>query len=101
MGEVDVLKSLLQLPGVTNAQEGASGFNVRGGSVDGNLVLLDEAVVYNTSHLFGFFSVFNSDVIKDLKLYKGGIPSNFGGLASSVLDIYQIEGNIKDYHLNG
>ena len=77
LGEVDVLKSILQLPGVTNAQEGASGFNVRGGSVDGNLVLLDEAAVYNTSHLFGFFSVFNADVIKDLKLYKGGIPANF------------------------
>jgi hypothetical protein len=89
LGEVDVLKSILQLPGVTNAQEGASGFNVRGGSVDGNLVLLDEAVVYNTSHLFGFFSVFNADVIKDLKLYKGGIPANFGGRISSVLDIYQ------------
>ncbi len=101
MGEVDVLKSILQLPGVTNAQEGASGFNVRGGSVDGNLVLLDEAVVYNTSHLFGFFSVFNSDVIKDLKLYKGGIPANFGGRVSSVLDIYQKEGNNKEYHVNG
>src|SRR5689334_17209347 len=83
LGEVDVLKSILQLPGVTNAQEGASGFNVRGGSVDGNLVLLDEAAVYNTSHLFGFFSVFNADVIKDLKLYKGGIPANFGGRTSS------------------
>ena len=100
MGEVDVLKSILQLPGVTNAQEGASGFNVRGGSVDGNLVLLDEAVVYNTSHLFGFFSVFNADVIKDLKLYKGGIPANFGGRISSVLDIYQKEGNNKEYHVN-
>lgn len=101
MGEVDVLKSILQLPGVTNAQDGASGFNVRGGSVDGNLVLLDEAVVYNTSHLFGFFSVFNSDVIKDLKLYKGGIPANFGGRISSVLDIYQKEGNNKEYHATG
>lgn len=101
MGEVDVLKSILQLPGVTNAQEGATGFNVRGGSVDGNLVLLDEAVVYNTSHLFGFFSVFNSDVIKDLKLYKGGIPANFGGRVSSVLDIYQKEGNNKEFHANG
>jgi hypothetical protein len=101
MGEVDVLKSILQLPGVTNAQEGASGFNVRGGSVDGNLVLLDEAVVYNTSHLFGFFSVFNSDVIKDLKLYKGGIPANYGGRVSSVLDIYQKEGNNKEYHVTG
>ena len=100
LGEVDVLKSILQLPGVTNAQEGASGFNVRGGSVDGNLVLLDEAVIYNTSHLFGFFSVFNSDVIKDLKLYKGGIPANFGGRISSVLDIYQKEGNNKEYHVS-
>lgn len=101
LGEVDVLKSILQLPGVTNAQEGATGFNVRGGSVDGNLVLLDEAVVYNTSHLFGFFSVFNADVIKDLKLYKGGIPANFGGRISSVLDIYQKEGNNQKFHVNG
>lgn len=101
MGEVDILKSILQLPGVVNAQEGSSGFNVRGGSVDGNLVLLDEAIVYNTSHLFGFFSVFNADVIKDLKLYKGGIPSNYGGRISSVLDIYQKEGNNKEYHATG
>jgi hypothetical protein len=101
LGEVDILKSILQLPGVTNAQEGATGFNVRGGSVDGNLVLLDEAVVYNTSHLFGFFSVFNADVIKDLKLYKGGIPANFGGRISSVLDIYQKEGNNQEFHVNG
>ena len=101
MGEVDILKSILLLPGVSNAQEGATGFNVRGGSVDGNLILLDEAVVYNTSHLFGFFSVFNADVIKDLKLYKGGIPANFGGRTSSVLDIYQKEGNNKEYHLSG
>ncbi|WP_368670007.1 TonB-dependent receptor [Chitinophaga sp. GbtcB8] len=101
MGEVDILKAILQLPGVSTAQEGATGFNVRGGSVDGNLILLDEAVVYNTSHLFGFFSVFNADVIKDLKLYKGGIPANFGGRTSSVLDIYQKEGNNKVYHVTG
>lgn len=101
LGEVDVIKSIQQLPGVSTAQEGASGFNVRGGSVDGNLVLLDEAMVYNTSHLFGFFSVFNSDVIKDLKLYKGGIPANFGGRISSVLDIYQKEGNNKEFHMTG
>lgn len=101
MGEVDILKAILQLPGVSNAQEGATGFNVRGGSVDGNLILLDEAVVYNTSHLFGFFSVFNADVIKDLKLYKGGIPANFGGRTSSVLDIYQKEGNNQEYHITG
>ncbi|MEI3800849.1 MULTISPECIES: TonB-dependent receptor [unclassified Chitinophaga] len=101
MGEVDVLKAILQLPGVSTSQEGATGFNVRGGSVDGNLILLDEAVVYNTSHLFGFFSVFNADVIKDLKLYKGGIPANFGGRTSSVLDIYQKEGNNQEYHVTG
>ncbi len=101
MGEVDILKAILQLPGVSNAQEGSTGFNVRGGSVDGNLVLLDEAVVYNTSHLFGFFSVFNADVIKDLKLYKGGIPANYGGRTSAVLDIYQKEGNNKEYHISG
>ncbi|MBO9728513.1 MAG: TonB-dependent receptor [Chitinophaga sp.] len=101
MGEVDILKAVLQLPGVSTAQEGATGFNVRGGSVDGNLILLDEAVIYNTSHLFGFLSVFNADVIKDLKLYKGGIPANFGGRTSSVLDIYQKEGNNKSYHVTG
>ncbi|MGC1515280.1 MAG: TonB-dependent receptor, partial [Maribacter sp.] len=74
LGEADVIKSLLLLPGVTNAGEGASGFNVRGGAVDQNLILLDEAIIFNSSHLFGFFSVFNPDAIKDLKLYKGGIP---------------------------
>ncbi|MBC9932689.1 TonB-dependent receptor [Chitinophaga qingshengii] len=101
MGEVDILRAILQLPGVANAQEGSTGFNVRGGSVDGNLILLDEAVVYNTSHLFGFLSVFNADIIKDLKLYKGGIPANFGGRTSAVLDIYQKEGNNREYHLTG
>lgn len=101
LGEVDVLKSILQLPGVTNAGEGSSGFNVRGGSADQNLILLDEATIFNSSHLFGFFSVFNSDAIKDLKLYKGGIPARFGGRLSSVLDIYQKEGNKKDFHVTG
>lgn len=101
LGETDVLKSILTLPGVTNAGEGASGFNVRGGAADQNLILLDEATVYNSSHLFGFFSVFNSDAIKDLKLYKGGIPARFGGRLSSVLDIYQKEGNSKEFHING
>lgn len=101
MGEVDVLKSLLTLPGVTNAGEGASGFNVRGGSADQNLILLDEATIFNSSHLFGFFSVFNADAIKDLKLYKGGIPARYGGRLSSVLDIYQKEGNKKEYHMTG
>ena len=101
LGEVDVLKSILLLPGVTNAGEGASGFNVRGGAADQNLILLDEATIFNSSHVFGFFSVFNPDAIKDLKLYKGGIPARFGGRASSVLDIYQKDGNSNDFHLNG
>src|SRR5690554_458317 len=101
MGEVDILKSILNLPGVTNAGEGASGFNVRGGASDQNLILLDEATMYSSSHLFGFFSVFNSDAIKDLKLYKGGIPARFGGRVSSVLDIYQKEGNSKEFHGTG
>ncbi|MNS33230.1 TonB-dependent Receptor Plug Domain protein [compost metagenome] len=101
LGETDILKSILQLPGVTNAGEGSSGFNVRGGAADQNLILLDEALIYNSSHLFGFFSVFNSDAIKDLKLYKGGIPSRFGGRVSSVLDIYQKEGNSNEFHMNG
>jgi hypothetical protein len=101
LGEVDVIKSLLLLPGVTNAGEGASGFNVRGGGADQNLILLDEATIFNSSHVFGFFSVFNPDAIKDLKLYKGGIPANFGGRASSVLDIYQKDGSSKGFHANG
>jgi hypothetical protein len=100
-GEVDVIKSILTLPGVTNAGEGQSGFNVRGGGADQNLVLLDEATIYNSSHLFGLFSVFNPDAIKDLKLYKGGIPSRYGGRLSSILDIYQKEGNKDSFHMNG
>lgn len=101
LGEVDVLKSILLLPGVTNAGEGASGFNVRGGGADQNLILLDEAMIFNSSHVFGFFSVFNPDAIKDLKLYKGGIPARYGGRASSVLEIYQKDGSSKDFHMNG
>ena len=101
LGEVDVLKSILLLPGVTNAGEGASGFNVRGGGADQNLILLDEANIFNSSHVFGFFSVFNPDAIKDLKLYKGGIPARYGGRASSVLDIYQKDGSSKGFHMNG
>jgi hypothetical protein len=101
LGEADIIKALLLLPGVTSAGEGASGFNVRGGAADQNLILLDEAIVFNSSHLLGFFSVFNPDVIKDVKLYKGGIPARFGGRLSSVLDIYQKEGNSKDFNLTG
>ena len=101
LGESDIIKSIILLPGVTSAGEGASGFNVRGGSADQNLILLDEAIVFNSSHVFGFFSVFNPDVIKDVKLFKGGIPSKYGGRLSSVLDIYQKEGNNKDFKLTG
>lgn len=101
LGEADIIKSILLLPGVTNAGEGASGFNVRGGAVDQNLILLDEAIIFNSSHLFGFFSVFNPDAIKDIKLYKGGIPARYGGRVSSVLDIFQKEGNSKKLKFNG
>ncbi|MDK2770894.1 MAG: TonB-dependent receptor [Flavobacterium sp.] len=101
LGETDLLKSILTLPGVTNAGEGQSGFNVRGGAADQNLVLLDEATLYNSSHLFGFFSVFNTDAIKDIKLYKGGISSRFGGRVASVLEIYQKDGNNTGFHVNG
>jgi hypothetical protein len=101
LGEVDVLKALLTLPGVTNAGEGQSGFNVRGGGADQNLILLDEATIFNSSHLFGFFSVFNPDAIKDIKLYKGGIPARFGGRASSVLELYQKDGNSHQFGMNG
>lgn len=101
LGEVDIIKSITLLPGVANGGEGSSGFNVRGGAADQNLILLDEAIIYNASHLFGFFSVFNPDAIKDLKLYKGGIPSNYGGRVASVLNIYQKEGNSKQFRANG
>ncbi len=101
MGEVDVVKSLQFLPGVSQVGEGSSGFNVRGGSVGQNLVLLDEAPVYNSSHMLGFFSVFNPDAVKDVKLYKGAIPSEFGGRVSSVLDVRLKEGNNKKTEVDG
>ena len=101
LGEADIIKSLILLPGVSNAGEGASGFNVRGGAADQNLILLDEATIFNSSHLFGFFSVFNPDAIKDVKLFKGGIPARYGGRVSSVLEIFQKEGNSKEFKMNG
>tara|TARA_R110002050_G_scaffold251241_2_gene389411 strand:- start:30418 stop:32799 length:2382 start_codon:yes stop_codon:yes gene_type:complete len=101
LGEVDIIKSLQMLPGVTKNGEGSGGFHVRGGAADQNLVLLDEAIIYNTSHMLGFFSVFNADAIKDIKLYKGGIPARFGGRTSSVLDIRQKDGNSKNLSLTG
>lgn len=101
LGEVDIIQSLQLLPGVTNNGEGSGGFNVRGGSVDQNLVLLDETIIYNTSHLLGFFSIFNADAIKDIQLYKGNIPAQYGGRASSVLDVRQKDGNNKRFAMTG
>lgn len=101
MGEADPLKSILTLPGVTNAGEASSGFNVRGGAADQNLILLDGAPVYADSHMFGFFSIFNADIVNGLDLYKGGIPSKFGGRVSSVLDVTQQTGDFEDYKVNG
>ena len=101
LGEVDVLKTIQYLPGVQSAGEGSSGFYVRGGGPDQNLILLDEAVVYNAAHLFGFFSVFNSDAVKDVNLIKGGMPAQYGGRLASVLDISMNDGNSKEYHVEG
>ena len=101
LGESDILKVIQLLPGVTSAGEGASGFNVRGGGADQNLILLDEATVFNSSHLFGFFSVFNTDAIKDVQLYKGGIPASYGGRTASVLRIDQKEGAKDRVRFNG
>jgi outer membrane receptor protein involved in Fe transport len=95
LGEVDILKTLQLLPGVRNAGEGNAGFYVRGGGPDQNLILLDDAVVYNTGHLFGFFSIFNADAIKNVTLIKGGMPAQYGGRISSVVDISMKDGNIN------
>lgn len=95
MGEVDLIKTLQLMPGIQSGGEGGNGFFVRGGGSDQNLVLLDEATVYNASHFLGFFSVFNSDAIKDVQIYKGGIPARYGGRLSSLLDIKMREGNNK------
>ncbi|TAE38188.1 MAG: TonB-dependent receptor [Sphingobacteriales bacterium] len=100
-GEKDILKTIQLLPGIKSAGEGNSGFYVRGGAADQNLILLDEAPVYNASHLLGFFSTFNSDAIKDATIIKGNSPSNYGGRLSSVLDVKMKEGNNKDYNVNG
>jgi hypothetical protein len=100
-GETDILKTLQLMPGVQSAGEGNSGFYVRGGGPDQNLILLDDAVVYNTGHLFGFFSVFNSDALKNVTLIKGSMPANYGGRLSSVVDVNMKEGNAKEYHATG
>lgn len=100
MGESDIMKSMLMIPGVMSVGEGSAGFNVRGGSADQNLVLLYDAPVYNPSHFFGFFSSVNSDIIRDVTLYKGGIPARYGGRISSVIDISAREGNRKEFKGN-
>lgn len=100
-GETDLLKSIQLLPGISNPAEGSAGINVRGGSMGQNLILLDRAPVYSTSHLLGFFSVFNSDAIKEVTVYKGGVPANFGGRASSVIDIVMKDGNNRQYDVTG
>lgn len=101
LGEVDLLKTIQLLPGVRNAGEGNAGFYVRGGGPDQNLILLDDAVVYNTGHLFGFFSVFNADAIKNVTLIKGGMPAQYGGRISSVIDISMKDGNINKTEMEG
>ncbi len=100
-GEQDVLKTLTLMPGISSGGEGKGGFFVRGGNTDQNLILLDEAPVYNASHLFGFFSVFNSDALKDIQLYKEGIPAQYGGRLSSVVDVYMNDGNSKKFSVSG
>lgn len=101
LGEKDILKTMTLLPGIKSAGEGNGGFNVRGGATDQNLILLDEAPVYNASHLFGFFSTFNSDAIKDAQIYKGAMPAQYGGRLSSVMDIKMKEGNNQKFGFNG
>jgi len=98
MGEPDIIRNIMLLPGVQTIGEGSTGFNVRGGSADQNLILLYNAPIYNSSHFFGFFSAINSDIIRDVTLYKGGIPSRYGGRISSVLDITSKEGNMTDFN---
>jgi hypothetical protein len=99
-GESDILKTIQLLPGISSASEGSTGFSVRGGAIDENLILLDEATVYSPSHLMGFVSVFNSDALKDVTVYKGGIPASYGGRASSVIDVQMNNGNNKEFSVN-
>ena len=100
-GEADIIKTIQMQPGVISAGEGTSGYFVRGGSADQNLILIDEAPIYDPSHLFGLFSVFNADILKDSELYKGGIPARFGGRLSSILDVRTKDGNSKQFEMNG
>ncbi|MEO1434807.1 MAG: TonB-dependent receptor, partial [Bacteroidota bacterium] len=100
-GEVDIIKTLQLKPGVSNGGEGSSGLIVRGGGPDQNLIILDEAIVYNPNHLFGFFSTFNPDAVKDVQLYKGGFPAEYGGRLSSVIDVRLKDGNRKKFAGSG
>jgi hypothetical protein len=101
LGEVDIIKAIQLLPGVQAAGDGSTNFIVRGGNIDHNLVQLDEAIVYNPSHVLGFFSTFNGDAIKDFELYKGGIPAQYGGRLASVLDVHMKDGNSKKLGVTG
>lgn len=101
MGEADVIKSIQLLPGVQSGGEGNSGYYVRGSGTDQNLILLDEATVYNAGHLFGFFSIFNADAVKNIDMVKSGMPAYYGGRAASILNVYQKEGNLKKYEVDG
>lgn len=101
MGEADVIKSIQLLPGVQSGGEGNSGYYVRGGGTDQNLIMLDEATVYNAGHLFGFFSIFNADAVKNIDMVKSGMPAYYGGRAASILNVYQKEGNLKKYEVDG
>ena len=101
MGEVDILKTIQLLPGVQSGGEGSTGFYVRGGGPDQNLILLDGATIYNASHLFGFFSVFNADAIDNVELYKGGMPAEYGGRISSILDIEMQDGDMQEFKGSG
>jgi hypothetical protein len=100
-GEKDVMKTIQLLPGIKSSGEGSSGFSVRGGATDQNLILLDEAPVYNASHLLGFFSTFNSDALKDASIIKGNSPAQYGGRLASVLDVKMKDGNNQNYNVNG
>lgn len=100
-GEVDIIKVMQLMPGIKRGGEGQTGMYVRGGDADQNLIIVDEATVYNVSHLFGFFSVFNNDALKDVMIYKGGFPANYGGRLSSVMDIRMKEGDMQKYHVDG
>ncbi len=101
LGEPDIIRSIQLLPGITSLGDGSSGFNVRGGSADQNLILLDEGIIFNSAHLLGLYSAINPDATKNVKIYKGGIPSRYGGRLSSVLDVRQKEGNLKEYNGEG